>query len=51
MAEIAAVSAALFAATAQSKNGQNGTPKPGSEKRSSVSRWKRTARREGVGGE
>ena len=51
MAEIAAVSAALFAATAQSKNGQNGTSKPGLEKLSGVSLWKQTARREGVGGE
>jgi acetyl-CoA carboxylase, biotin carboxylase subunit len=51
MAEIAAVSAALFAATAQPKNGQNGTSRPGSKERSDVSMWKRTARREGVGGE
>jgi acetyl/propionyl-CoA carboxylase alpha subunit len=51
MAEIAAISAALFAATAQSKNGQSGTSKPASEKQSSLSRWKSTARREGVGGE
>jgi hypothetical protein len=54
-AEIAAVSAALFAATAQSKNGQNGTfqygTKPGAERRSDASMWKRTARTEGVGGE
>lgn len=51
MAEIAAVSAALFAATAQPKNGQNGASKSGPEKRSDVSTWKRTARSEGVGGE
>jgi acetyl-CoA carboxylase biotin carboxylase subunit len=51
MAEIAAVSAALFAATAQPKNGQNGTSKPSAEKRSDASMWKRTARSEGVGGE
>jgi len=54
-AEIAAVSAALFAATMQSKNGQNGTSqngrKTGTERRSDVSMWKRTARSEGVGGE
>jgi acetyl-CoA carboxylase biotin carboxylase subunit len=54
-AEIAAVSAALFAATAQSKNGQNGTSqngtKAGAERRSDASMWKRTARTEGVGGE
>jgi acetyl-CoA carboxylase biotin carboxylase subunit len=51
MAEIAAVSAALFAATAQPKNGQNGMSKSGGEKRSATSMWKRTARSEGVGGE
>ncbi len=51
MAEIAAVSAALFAATASLKNGQNGASKPGAEKRSDASLWKRTARSEGVGGE
>jgi acetyl-CoA carboxylase, biotin carboxylase subunit len=51
LAEIAAVSAALFAATAQSKNGQNGTSKPGAERRADASTWKRTARTEGVGGE
>jgi acetyl-CoA carboxylase biotin carboxylase subunit len=51
MAEIAAISAALFAATAQPKNGQNGTSKPGDEKRTDASMWKRTARSEGVGGE
>jgi acetyl-CoA carboxylase biotin carboxylase subunit len=51
LAEIAAVSAALFAATSQLKNGQNGASKPGSEKQSHASMWKRTARSEGVGGE
>ncbi|HZD07011.1 MAG TPA: hypothetical protein VE176_02120, partial [Candidatus Limnocylindrales bacterium] len=51
MAEIAAVSAALFAATVPLKNGQNGASKPGAEKRSDASIWKRTARSEGVGGE
>ena len=51
MAEIAAVSAALFAAMAPSKNGQNGASKPGAEKRTDASVWKRTARSEGVGGE
>src|SRR5882757_3295107 len=42
MAEIAAVSAALFAATSQLKNGQNGASKSGSEKQSDASMWKRT---------
>jgi len=51
MAEIAAISAALFAATAPSKNGQNGASKSGAEKRTDASMWKRTARSEGVGGE
>jgi acetyl-CoA carboxylase biotin carboxylase subunit len=51
IAEIAAVSAALFAATAQPRNGQNGMSKSGSEKPSTISMWKRTARSEGVGGE
>ncbi|MGZ4844105.1 MAG: acetyl-CoA carboxylase biotin carboxylase subunit [Candidatus Angelobacter sp.] len=48
LAEIAAVSAALFAATTQSKNGQSGGSKPGIEKRSGSSAWKRMARSEGV---
>ena len=51
LAEIAAVSAALFAATAPTKNGQNGISKAGTERRSDASMWKRTARTEGVGGE
>jgi acetyl-CoA carboxylase biotin carboxylase subunit len=46
-AEIAAVSAALFAATTQGKNGQNGGT-PLGERRSNASPWKRTARTEGV---
>ncbi len=45
--EIAAVSAALFAATAPQKNGQNGT-KPESGKNAELTAWKRTARTEGV---
>jgi len=51
MAEVAAISAALFAATAQPKNGQNGMSKSDGEKQSTTSMWKRTARSEGVGGE
>jgi len=51
LAEIAAVSAALFAATAPSRNGQNGTAKPGGERQTDSSAWKRTARSEGVGSE
>ncbi|HXO38757.1 MAG TPA: hypothetical protein VN872_08960, partial [Candidatus Acidoferrum sp.] len=51
LAEIAAVSAALFAATTQSQDGQNGIARPGVEKRVDSSRWKQTARTEGVGGE
>src|SRR6478672_4828160 len=51
MAEIAAVSAALFAATVPLKNGQNGASRPSAEKLSDASIWKRTARSEGVGGE
>ena len=50
VAEIAAVSAALFAATAQGKNGQNGVS-PSPERRPDVSAWKNTARAEGVRGE
>ena len=45
--EIAAVSAALFAATGQGKNGQNGGSRS-AEGRSEVSAWKSTARAEGV---
>jgi acetyl-CoA carboxylase biotin carboxylase subunit len=48
LAEIAAVSAALFAATAPQKNGQNGGAKTMMDKRSDVSAWKRIARGEGV---
>jgi acetyl-CoA carboxylase biotin carboxylase subunit len=48
LAEIAAVSAALFAATAQSKNGQNGGSTAGIERQTDSSKWKRTARDEGV---
>jgi acetyl-CoA carboxylase biotin carboxylase subunit len=51
LAEIAAVSAALFAATAPSKNAQNGISKAAGERRTDASLWKRTARSEGVGGE
>ncbi|HEY2362744.1 MAG TPA: acetyl-CoA carboxylase biotin carboxylase subunit, partial [Candidatus Angelobacter sp.] len=51
VAEIAAVSAALFAATAPSRNGQNGISKPTSERRVEASLWKRTARNEGIGSE
>jgi acetyl-CoA carboxylase biotin carboxylase subunit len=52
-AEIAAVSAALFAAVGGQKNGsnggsQNGGLKRGSEKRADASSWKRAARSEGV---
>ncbi len=45
--EIAAIAAALFAATAPQKNGTNGA-KPGSAKREEPSAWKRAARTEGV---
>jgi acetyl-CoA carboxylase biotin carboxylase subunit len=45
--EIAAVAAALFAATAPQKNGTNGA-KPGSAKCEEPSAWKRAARTEGV---
>jgi acetyl-CoA carboxylase biotin carboxylase subunit len=51
LAEIAAVSAALFAATAQPQNGQNGGQNGGLERRSEASMWKRTARSQGVAGE
>jgi acetyl-CoA carboxylase, biotin carboxylase subunit len=51
IADIAAVSAVLFAAMAQPKNGQNGASRPGAGKPSDTSMWKRTGRREGVGGE
>jgi acetyl-CoA carboxylase biotin carboxylase subunit len=52
LAEIAAVSAALFAATGLQKNGQNGQngglKNGSSEKRTDASGWKRAARSEGV---
>jgi acetyl-CoA carboxylase biotin carboxylase subunit len=48
LAEVAAVSAALFTAIAPQKNGQNGGPKSGEGKQPEVSAWKRTARSEGV---
>jgi acetyl-CoA carboxylase biotin carboxylase subunit len=56
LAEIAAVSAALFAATASPKNGQNGGPqnsgtKAGHHRQAETSAWKRAAREEGVRGE
>jgi acetyl-CoA carboxylase biotin carboxylase subunit len=47
LSEIAAVSAALFAATAPQKNGQNGT-KPESRKQEEISAWKRAGRMEGL---
>src|SRR5258708_22572993 len=47
--EIAALSAALFAATTSpQKNGKNGGGKPTSENGARVSGWKRTARAEGT---
>jgi acetyl-CoA carboxylase biotin carboxylase subunit len=48
LAEIAAVSAALFAAMAPLKNGHNGGARNGPDQRAEVSAWKRTARSEGV---
>jgi acetyl-CoA carboxylase, biotin carboxylase subunit len=48
LAEIAAVSAALFAATAPQRNGQNGGSAGSGRKTIEDSRWKRTARSEGV---
>jgi acetyl-CoA carboxylase biotin carboxylase subunit len=48
LAEIAAVSAALFAAAAQPKNGHNGGSAAAVERRNDSSAWKRTARSEGV---
>jgi acetyl-CoA carboxylase biotin carboxylase subunit len=47
LSEIAAVSAALFAATAPQKNGQNGA-KPESRKQEEISAWKRAGRMEGL---
>ena len=46
--EIAAVSAALFAAMGSQKNSQNGGSVAEIDKRSEVSAWKHTARAEGV---
>jgi acetyl-CoA carboxylase biotin carboxylase subunit len=51
LAGIAALSAALFAATTESKNGPNGRTTLSVERRTDSSTWKRTARNEGVGGE
>ncbi|MGC2742055.1 MAG: acetyl-CoA carboxylase biotin carboxylase subunit [Candidatus Angelobacter sp.] len=51
LAEIAAVSAALFAATAKSNNGQNGISGTSAQRQAASSLWKRTGRGEGVGGE
>jgi acetyl-CoA carboxylase biotin carboxylase subunit len=48
LAEIAAVSAALFVATAAQKIGQNGGARTEPDKRSEASAWKCTARSEGV---
>jgi hypothetical protein len=48
LAEVAAVSAALFAAIAPQKNGQNGATKAGNGKRPDNPAWKRAARSEGV---
>jgi acetyl-CoA carboxylase, biotin carboxylase subunit len=48
LADIAAVSAALFAATAPQKNGQNGGARIGVDSRAQASTWKRMARSEGV---
>jgi len=48
LAEIAAVSAALFAATALQKNGRQDNAASAVEQRSNESAWKRTARSEGV---
>jgi len=48
LAEIAAVSAALFAATTQQKNGQQSNGSSAIEQRNNESAWKRTARSEGV---
>src|SRR5947209_8931788 len=47
LSEIAAVSAAVFAATAPQRNGQNGA-KPGSGKEADPSAWKRAGRAEGL---
>lgn len=47
LSEIAAVSAALFAATAPQKNGQSGA-QPESRKQAELSAWKRAGRAEGL---
>jgi acetyl-CoA carboxylase biotin carboxylase subunit len=47
LSEIAAVAAALFAAAAPQKNGQNGA-KPASRKETELSAWKRVGRAEGL---
>jgi acetyl-CoA carboxylase biotin carboxylase subunit len=51
MAEIAAISAALFAAAASQKNSQNGGSATEINKQAEASSWQRTARAEGVRGE
>jgi acetyl-CoA carboxylase biotin carboxylase subunit len=51
MAQIAAVSAALFAAMASQKNNQNGGSATVINNQPEVSYWQRTARAEGVRGE
>jgi len=48
VAQIAAVSAALFAATASQKNNQNGGSATEINKQAEASSWQRTARAEGV---
>jgi acetyl-CoA carboxylase biotin carboxylase subunit len=48
LAEIAAVSTALFAAMAPLKDGHHGGARNGPDQRAEVSAWKRTARSEGV---
>jgi acetyl-CoA carboxylase, biotin carboxylase subunit len=48
LADIAAVSAALFAATAPQKSGQNGGARIEIDSRAQASAWKRMARSEGV---
>jgi acetyl-CoA carboxylase, biotin carboxylase subunit len=48
LSEIAAISAALFAATSAQKNSQNGSPSTAPGKSAEISAWKRTARSEGV---
>ena len=48
LAEIAAVCAALFAATSQSANGMNDVSRTGGGRNPDVSAWRRAARTEGV---